>query len=158
MFRVLTKPVKRTWKQFVVDGRRSCTLEIGSKYTLSKAFSEKDVIDFSNLSEDRNPLHLDAEFAKTSRFGQRIVHGALTSSLLSGLMGSRIFKPGAIYVSQQVQFTAPLFIDENVTVEATIANIKKNRVTVSYRYVTDNNKEVMKGEAVAIVPKEQLPK
>lgn len=80
MLRQFTSVVKRKVTQLMTDSRRTCILKIGNKFTLSKTFTEKDVIEFSNLSEDRNPLHLDPQFAKSTRFGQRIVHGALTSS------------------------------------------------------------------------------
>ena len=73
-------------------------LKIGMSYSLSKAFSSDEVVEFSKLSMDVNPLHLDANYAEKSMFGKRIVHGFLTASLFSAIIGTKFPGEGSIYL------------------------------------------------------------
>lgn len=90
-------------------------MKVGDAAELQKRFSEKDVQLFSTLSEDRNPIHLDESYASSTRFGRRIVHGMLTSSLFSAILGTKLPGKGSIYMSQNLSFKAPIFLDELVT-------------------------------------------
>jgi len=84
-------------------------LKVGHFATLTKKFSQTDVNSFSGLSEDRNPLHLDAQYAKTTRFKSCIVHGFLTASLLSAVAGCLMPGEGTIYLNQELNFKKPVF-------------------------------------------------
>ena len=87
-------------------------LHIGQSYSLSKSFSLKDVEQFAELSMDHNPVHLEQEYASHSLFGKRIVHGYLTSSLFSAIIGTKMPGPGSIYIKQDLTFKKPVFHDE----------------------------------------------
>ena len=107
--------------------------QIGERATIQRAFTETDVETFATLSGDRNPLHVDATIAGVSRFGRRIVHGALTSSLISRLIGMDLPGPGAIYMQQETRFTAPVHLDEEIeaAVEVTAIDLDRHRLTLA---------------------------
>ncbi len=102
-------------------------MDIGMSAQMCKVISQDDVDTFADLSGDTNPLHLDAEFAAASRFRERIVHGSLTASLISAVIGTKLPGTGTIYVSQTLNFRAPVRPGERVTVIATVADKQEKR-------------------------------
>ena len=127
---------------------------IGNAASISKIFTEQDVEKFAALSEDRNPVHLDAEFAKNSIFKQRIVHGMLSASLFSGLLGEQLPGQGTIYLGQNLKFTAPVPIGEKITATVEIIDIRADKPIVTLRTYCKDSKDnlVIDGEAVVMVP------
>ena len=83
-------------------------LSVGMTETLSKTIASSDVVGFAQLTGDRNPIHLSEHFAAKTQFGKRIAHGLYTASLISAVLGTRLPGPGAIYVSQTLNFHAPV--------------------------------------------------
>jgi acyl dehydratase len=130
------------------------TLKIGSFAEISKVFGDQEVKDFAELSEDRNPVHLDSEYAKNSKFGKKIVHGALFSSLISALLGCTLPGPGTIYMSQNTKFVSPCFIGEKVTARAEIIKIHETKPIATLKTTVRNEtgKILMDGEAVVMIP------
>lgn len=129
-------------------------LKIGDTASLRRSFTDEDVRLFAQVSSDHNPIHLDEAYAAQTQFKQRIVHGALVSSLFSALLGEQIPGHGAIYMAQSVQFKAPVYLDMEViaTVEITAINPKKPIVTLSTTCVDAQGKTLATGEAVLYVP------
>ncbi len=125
-------------------------LKIGDKASISKIFTEEDVIQFANISTDTNPIHMDDEYAQTSIFGQRIVHGMLVASLFSGLIGIQLPGEGTIYLGQNLNFRAPILIGEQATATVEIVNIREDKPIITLHTLCVNNKgEVaIEGEAV----------
>lgn len=123
---------------------------IGQKATITKAFSEADVRQFAALSGDYNPIHIDPEYAKTTFFGQRIVHGMLVSSLFSGLLAEKIPGPGAIYLGQTFKYQKPVFFDQAVTATVEVLRIREDKpiVTMSTYCTNDQGDILISGEAV----------
>ena len=123
---------------------------VGNSASISKIFTIKDVEEFADLSNDKNPVHLDEEFAKTSIFGQRVVHGMLVASLFSGLLGEKLPGEGTIYLGQTLNFTAPVSIGEEVTASVEIINIRDDKpiITLQTTCVNSSGKIVIEGEAV----------
>lgn len=105
-------------------------LKIGMSYSMSKSFSSVEVETFSKLSMDVNPLHLDADYAAKSMFGKRIVHGFLTASLFSAIIGTKFPGEGSIYLNQNMSFLHPVFHDQVVTATVTVKEVfpEKHRV------------------------------
>ena len=91
-------------------------LSVGMTETLSKTISSSDVVGFAQLTGDRNPIHLSEHFAAKTSFGGRVAHGLYTASLISAVLGTRLPGPGAIYVSQTLNFRAPVRIGDRVDV------------------------------------------
>ncbi len=123
---------------------------VGNSASISKIFTVKDVEEFADLSNDKNPVHLDEAFAKTSIFGQRVVHGMLVASLFSGLLGEKLPGEGTIYLGQTLNFTAPVSIGEEVTASVEIINIRDDKpiVTLQTTCVNSSGQIVIEGEAV----------
>jgi len=128
-------------------------LKVGDSASLSKTFTEEDVIHFANISTDTNPIHLDKRFAADSVFGHRVVHGILIASLFSALIGVKLPGEGTIYLGQSLRFIAPVSIGELVTASVEIVHIRKDKPVVTLRTLCMNSKEqiVVDGEAVVKV-------
>jgi acyl dehydratase len=129
-------------------------IKVGDTATLHRTFGEEDVRRFAQLSLDHNPIHLDAQYAAQSQFKQRIVHGALVSSLFSAVLGEQLPGHGAIYMSQSVQFKGPVFLDMEVVAKVEIVAIREGKGIVTARTTcTDiEGKILVNGEAVMYVP------
>ncbi len=105
-------------------------IRIGMSAEYRKTLTETDVVWFAGLTGDNNPMHIDDEFASSTRFGGRIVHGLLTSSLLSSVIGMKLPGPGCIYMSQNLRFLKPVHNGESVTARTTVLEVfpEKQRV------------------------------
>jgi 3-hydroxybutyryl-CoA dehydratase len=123
---------------------------VGDTTTFSKTITEADILLFAAVSGDHYPLHVDAEYAKTTRFGQRAAHGMLTASLLSTVNGLMLQKPGGIYVEQSVRFRRPVFIGDTLTARAEVTELitGKRRLRVRTSIVNQHGKTVVDGEGV----------
>jgi len=91
-------------------------VKLGSKYSFSRTITNDDVIKYSLLTGDQSPLHVSEKFAKNSQFGKNVVHGMLTASLFSTLVGMYCPGQNGFYLSQTLKFRMPLFYDETVQV------------------------------------------
>ncbi len=98
-------------------------LSVGMAETLEKTVSSSDVVGFAQLTGDRNPIHLSEHFAARTPFGKRIAHGLYTASLISAVLGTRLPGPGAIYISQTLNFRAPVKIGDTVVVTVTVQEL-----------------------------------
>lgn len=105
-------------------------LSVGMEAVYAKTITEADVLMFAAVSGDTNPLHLNAEFAEKTRFKKRIVHGMVTTSLWSTLVGTKLPGPGSAYMSQEINFLKPVHIGDTVTARLTVTGIfaEKQRV------------------------------
>ncbi|UJH91301.1 MaoC family dehydratase [Antarcticibacterium sp. 1MA-6-2] len=101
--------------------------EIGQKVSIEKVFNEEEVLNFSKMSMDDNPIHFDKDYAHNSRFKQRIVQGPFVTSLIGGLLGSKLPGPGTIYINQNTQFLKPVFIGDKVTASIEIKEIREDK-------------------------------
>jgi 3-oxoacyl-[acyl-carrier protein] reductase len=128
-------------------------LRVGMSESIEKTIRAEDVEAFARLSGDYNELHVDDEFAARTEFSQRVVHGFLHASLLSTLVGMKIPGRGALYLSQNIEFTAPVFIGDTVKATATITRIDKITRIIAMDMRIENQKgaEVLRGEARAKV-------
>ena len=129
----------------------NANLKVGDKVSVTKIFSDEDVRDFSNLSLDKNPLHLDSIYAKKSLFGQRIVHGMLVASLFSGLLGVELPGEGSIYLGQSLSFPAPVFIGDEITATVEVVKIREDKPIVTLRTFCVNSQGVVVVDGEAIV-------
>src|SRR5712675_384436 len=102
-------------------------LSVGMTETLEKTVASSDVVGFAQLTGDRNPIHLSEHFAARTSFGKRIAHGLYTASLISAVLGTRLPGPGAVYVSQTLNFRAPVKIGDTVEVTVAVAELVPKR-------------------------------
>jgi acyl dehydratase len=125
-------------------------MKVGDKAFLTKVFSEEDVIKYSEISSDTNPVHLDETCASSTVFGKRIVHGMFAASLFSALIGNEIPGNGSIYLGQTLNFKAPVFIGEQVTASVEIIDLREDKPIVTLRTlcVDHQGRVLIEGEAV----------
>ena len=122
---------------------------IGQVATLVRTISEADVMTFATLTGDHNPVHVDTNTAAASSFGERIVHGMLTASLLSTVLAMQLPGPGAIYLGQTLRFLRPVKLGDTVTaqVEITAIDVARRRMTLATTIRNERGKTVVDGEA-----------
>ena len=128
-------------------------LSVGMTETLSKTVDASDVVGFAAISGDRNPIHLSEHFAAKTPFGTRIAHGLYTASLISAVLGTRLPGPGAIYMSQTLNFRAPVKIGDTVDVIVAVIDLvpEKHRARLSC-ICKVGDEVVLDGEALVKVP------
>ena len=125
----------------------------GDTASVSKTITDDDIHKFADVSGDHNPLHLNDEFARTTRFGRRIAHGMLTASLISSVIANQLPGQGSIYLSQTLQFIAPVFPDDTVTARVTVVSVRADQPIVKLETICTNQRDevVIKGEATVLV-------
>lgn len=123
---------------------------IGQSASLTKVFKSDEVMAFAEMSLDKNPIHLDQDYAEHSRFGRRIVHGFLVGSLISAVFGTQLPGEGAIYLHQEMDFRKPVYHDDEITAIVTVTNIRKDKSILYFDTRCENNKGevVIEGKAI----------
>jgi 3-hydroxybutyryl-CoA dehydratase len=131
-------------------------LKIGDTAARTLTVSDEVVKGFSELTGDRNPVHLDEAFARTTRFGRRVAHGMIAASQISAVIANSLPGPGTIYLSQTLQFVAPVFIGDTITTRVKLVSIKQDKPIATLETICENQKTevVLKGEAVVLFPQE----
>ena len=136
-----------------LNGYRFEELKVGMSAVYSRTITDTDLRNFSGVTGDTNPMHLNEEYAKTTFFKGCIVHGMLTASMLSTVVGTQLPGPGCIYVSQTLFFKAPVHIGETVYAKATVTKLmpEKHRAVLQTQcFVKDTL--VLDGEAIVQLP------
>jgi len=125
---------------------------VGYKASLTIKITDKMVRQFAEMSGDNNPIHLDDEYAKTTRFGKRIAHGMILGALISRLLNEKI-GTGGIYLAQTLKFTNPVYIDDEITfeLEVTKLHMKRGLGTIETQAKNAKGELVVKGEATIMM-------
>jgi acyl dehydratase len=123
---------------------------LGTKATWTRAFTAREVEAFAQISGDRNPLHFDAAFAARTRFGRLVVHGGLTTSVFNALVAERLPGPGSVFLHQEWDYPAPVYVGDTVTAEAEVIEARADKPITRLRCVArrDDGTEVLRGECV----------
>ncbi|HSX88040.1 MAG TPA: MaoC family dehydratase, partial [Pseudomonas sp.] len=131
-------------------------LEVGQTASYSKTVDERDIQLFAAVSGDRNPVHLDAEYAATTMFKERIAHGMFSGALISAAVACELPGPGTIYLGQTMRFTLPVKLGDTLTVRLEILEkLPKFRVRVATRVFNQRDELVVDGEAEILAPRKQ---
>ena len=128
-------------------------LEIGMNRMLERKITQNDIILFSKVSGDQNPVHLDKEYAQQTIFGRRIAHGMLTASLISAVIAEQLPGHGTVYLSQTLKFIRPVLPGQFVTSTVLVTHIEysNRRVSLDCECKVDE-KLVLAGEALVLAP------
>lgn len=130
---------------------------IGQKFSLNKLVTNEDVLMFSEVTGDKNPLHLDDEYAKTTMFGERIAHGMISAGIISGAIGMHLPGQGTTYLSQDLAFKKPVKIGDTIQVNLEVSEVihksKFDIVIIKTTCLNNNGDVVVDGFAKVIPPK-----
>jgi 3-hydroxybutyryl-CoA dehydratase len=128
--------------------------KVGEVAEFTKVFSEEDVFLFAGISGDRNPVHVDREFAAKTRFKERIAHGLLTAGTISAAIGMKLPGPGCLYLSQTLSFKAPVFIGDEITARVEIVEVvSPKRLRMKTQCFNQDKVLVIDGEAIIVPPR-----
>ena len=132
--------VMRTWRP----------PEIGSVASWTRKFTEEDVEAFAQFSGDRNPLHFDPDFAAATRLGRLVVQGGLTVGLFNALVAMKLPGPGSVFLHQEWDYPAPVFIGDTVTAKAEVIETRSDKPITRLRCVArrQDGTEVLTGECL----------
>jgi acyl dehydratase len=124
-------------------------LSVGQKARRSLALTPAHVITFAELTGDYNPLHFDESFVSKTKFQKLVVQGGLTTGLLHALVAMDMPGPGTVFLSQNWKFTAPVFINDTTTAEATVISVHETKpvTQLQIKVTRQNNETVLEGEA-----------
>jgi len=128
-------------------------ITLGMSFSYSQTVTDADIKAFAGVSGDRNPVHMDEEYAGNSRFKKRIAHGLMSASYFSAIFGTKFPGPGCVYVSQSLSFLRPVYIDDTVNAIATVKAVDFNKRRVFFDTVCKvKSKKVIVGEAEIYIP------
>ena len=125
---------------------------VGDSAEITKTIEQSDIDAFARVTGDHNPVHVDEEFAKTTRFGRRIAHGMLTASLISAVLANKLPGEGSVYLGQTLKFVAPVFPGDEITARVTVREIREDKPILKLETVCVNQRDeiVIRGEATVL--------
>ena len=137
----------------MTDGTRRGTPQVGDRAEITRVVTDEAVHAFAASTGDTNPIHLDDAYAAGTRFGRRIAHGILVSGVISAVLGTRLPGPGAVYLSQSLQFRAPVFVGDTVTARVEVVAVRTDKPVITLRTTCTRLDGVVavEGEAVLLV-------
>jgi acyl dehydratase len=122
----------------------------GDHASIEHQFSRADVLAFARLSGDDNPIHLDDEAARAAGFTGVIVHGALVTSLISRLLGTRLPGPGTIYLGQETRFRSPVYPGDRLTAHVEVVSVREDKPVIVLRTWIEAADTVVDGQATVL--------
>jgi acyl dehydratase len=125
---------------------------VGDTAEITRTIEQPDIDAFASVTGDHNPVHVDEEFAKTTRFGTRIAHGMLTASLISAVLANKLPGEGSVYLGQTLKFVAPVFPGDEITARVTVKEIREDKPIMKLETICLNQRGevVIRGEATVL--------
>lgn len=131
-------------------------LKVGMCASYSQTITDADIKNYAGISGDRNPVHLDTEYAEKSMFKKRIAHGMISSGFFSALFGTQLPGEGCVYVSQSLKFRKPVYIDDTVVATIMVERIEKEKRRVYFNtYCKVGKQKVITGQAEIYIPEKK---
>jgi len=132
-------------------------ISVGDHAELARTLTRRDIDLFAVMSGDINPAHVDAEYAKADMFHGIIAHGMWGGALISTVLGTQLPRPGTIFLSQSLDFRAPVILGDTVTVRVEVTQMQaKGRVLLACTCLNRHGKAVIEGVASVIAPREKI--
>jgi 3-hydroxybutyryl-CoA dehydratase len=133
-----------------MPGKTIAELNVGDMAQFTKTITDADIVLFAGITGDLNPAHIDEEYARGTFFKTRIAHGILLAGFISSVIGTQLPGPGAIYVSQELNFLAPARPGDTITarVEVSYIDAERNRVTLKTTCTNQDGRAIIDGQAV----------
>jgi phosphotransacetylase/acyl dehydratase len=141
-----------------IENKTFDEINIGDEASLVKTLTKDDISLFAVMSGDINPMHVDEEFAKSDFFKKIVAPGMWGGSMISTVLGTKLPGPGAIYVSQTLNFRKPVLIGDRITAKVIVKekNEANKRITFECICTNQNGDVVISGTAVVIAPTEKV--
>ena len=129
------------------------SLNVGDKGSRTTVITDEMIHAFASLTGDTNPVHLDDAYASGTRFGRRIAHGMIAAGLISATLANDLPGPGTVYLSQSLQFKAPVYPGDTITTTVEVKSARPDKPIVTLRTTCANQENVivLEGEAVVLV-------
>src|ERR671925_2336036 len=129
------------------------SLKPGDQASRTTTITDEMIRAFADLIGDGNPVHLDDAYAAGTRFGRRIAHGMIAAGLISATLANDLPGPGTVYLSQTLQFKAPVYPGDTITSTVEVKNVRPDKpiVTLTTICMNQNDVVVLEGEAVVLV-------
>ena len=124
---------------------------VGASASIEHVFTLEDVTAFARLSGDENPVHLDADAARSAGFEREIVHGVLVVSLISRLLGTVLPGPGTILLGQELRYRRPVYPGDRLRATVEITNVRADKPVITLRTSIETDEIVVDGEATVVV-------
>jgi 3-hydroxybutyryl-CoA dehydratase len=128
-------------------------IKVGDEASLTRTITEVHIVNYAGLTGDMNPVHVDAEHAAQSIFGERIAHGMLVAGLISAVLGTQLPGPNSIYLGQDLSFTAPVKIGDTVRVTVTVTDKRDDKRIIKLRTTATNQRREMVIDGTAVLKK-----
>lgn len=128
-------------------------IKIGDDASLSRTITEAHIVNYAGITGDMNPIHVDAEYAKQSMFGERVAHGMLVAGLISAVLGTQLPGPNCIYLGQDLKFTAPVKIGDTVKVVVTVTEKRDDKRIIKLQTTASNQRGEVVIDGSAVVKK-----
>ncbi|MGD0245861.1 MAG: MaoC family dehydratase [Streptosporangiaceae bacterium] len=128
-------------------------IKTGDEASLSRTITEAHIVAFAGLCGDMNPVHVDAEQAKQSIFGERIAHGMLLAGMISAVLGTELPGPNCVYLGQDLRFTAPVKIGDTVRVTVEVTQKRDDKRIITLRTTVTNQRGETAIEGTAVMKK-----
>ena len=124
--------------------------QVGQRASWTRTIGAENVEGFARVSADRNPLHFDPEFAARTRAGRLIVQGGLTTALFNALVAMELPGPGSVFLHQEWDYPAPVYVGDTVTAEAEVIEARADKPITRLRCVArrQDGVEVLRGECL----------
>jgi acyl dehydratase len=137
----------------LIKGKDNMIPKLGETASLSKTITQDDIGHFAELVGDLNPVHVNPDFAKKTRFGRPIAHGMWGLSLVSAVLGTKLPGPGTIYLSQTVRFIAPVYPGDTLTAKVRVLEVRQDKPIVKLETTCENQEGtlILTGEALVLV-------
>lgn len=133
------------------------SLQPGDKASRTTTITDEMIRAFAELTGDSNPVHLDDAFAATTRFGRRIAHGMIAAGLISAALANDLPGPGTVYLSQTLQFKAPVYPGDLITTVVEVKSVRPDKPIATLSTICKNQGDVvvLEGEAVVLVSRQK---
>ena len=112
--------------------------EVGQRARRSKTVTARDVELYAEITEDRNPLHFDPDFAARTRFGRLVAQGGITSGMLNALVAMDLPGPGTVFMSQSLRYLAPTYLGDTLTAEIEVLAVKPDKPVCQLKATVTN--------------------